>query len=80
MLDRLTQYGLPAIACGLLVFASWGYAQWAMDVTPWAFYVVPVIVLLAVLLFAVSLVGQRLGAEQMQDLRATLESLISPQA
>lgn len=23
MLDRLTQYGLPAIACGLLVFASW---------------------------------------------------------
>lgn len=69
-----------ALGFALLVFASWGYAQWAMDMTPRALYAVPVIVVLAVLLFGISLVGQRLGAEQMRELRATLEGLVAPQS
>lgn len=67
-----------ALGFALLVFSSWGYAQWTMDVTPWALYAVPVIVVLAALLFGVSLVGQRLGGEQMASLRATLEGLVTP--
>jgi hypothetical protein len=62
----------------MLVGASWGYAQWSMDTTPWALYSVPVIVVLSVALFGVSLVGQRLGAGQMRDLRVTLEGLVAP--
>ena len=54
-----------ALGFALLMFSSWGYAQWTMETTPWALYAVPVIVVLAVVLFGVSLIGQRLGAEQM---------------
>lgn len=67
-----------ALGFALLVGATWGYAQWAMDVTPWALYSVPLILVLAMLLFGVSLFGQRLGAEQMASLRTTLEGLVTP--
>ena len=49
-----------------------------METTPWALYAVPAIVVLAVVLFGVSLIGQRLGAEQMASLRTTLEGLVTP--
>lgn len=77
-----TLYMFLAFGLGfaLLVAAAWGYAQWAMDVTPWALYLVPVILALGVLLYAVSLVGQRLGAEQIDELRSTLEDLVAPDA
>jgi len=67
-----------ALGFALLVFSSWGYAQWTMETTPWALYAVPAIVVLAVVLFGVSLIGQRLGAEQMASLRTTLEGLVTP--
>ena len=62
---------------GLLVGTTWGYAQWAMGVHAWALYSVPLILMTGALLYGVSLVGQRLGAEQMASLRSTLEGLIA---
>ncbi len=58
-----------------LVGASWGYAQWVTGSTPWALASLPAAILLGSGLFALSLVGQRLGAEQMDQLRAALEEL-----
>lgn len=75
-----TLYRFLAFALGfaLLVGVSWGYAQWAMDVTPWALYSVPVIVVLSAALYGLSIVGQRFGAAQMVSLRLTLEGLVAP--
>lgn len=75
-----TLYMFVAFALGfaLLVAATWGYAQWAIESTPWALYCVPVIMVLGALLYAVSLVGQRLGAEQMETLRSSLDDLVAP--
>jgi hypothetical protein len=75
-----TLYMFVAFALGfaLLVAAAWGYAQWAMEVSPRALYFVPLVLVLAALLYFVSLVGQRLGAEQMETLRSTLEDLVAP--
>lgn len=75
-----TLYLFLAFALGfaLLVGVSWGYAQWAMDVTPWALYSVPVILVLGASMYGISLVGQRLGASQMASLRIALEGLVAP--
>jgi hypothetical protein len=61
----------------LLVGTAWGYAQWAIERTPWALLSLPVVLLLVSGLYFASIVGQRLGAEQMDQLRVTLEGLIS---
>ena len=61
----------------LLVGTTWGYAQWAIERTPWALLSVPLVLLFGSGLYLASIVGQRLGAEQMVELRATLEELIS---
>ena len=47
----------------LLVGSSLGYAQWAIDRTPWALLSVPLVVLLGGGLYLASIVGQRLGGE-----------------
>jgi len=60
----------------LLVGTTWGYAQWATETTPWALIVVPLVMVLGVGLYVASQIGQRLGAEQMTQLRAALEELI----
>ncbi len=77
-----TLYMFFAFALGfaLLVGATWGYAQWAMEITPWAWYSIPVILVLGALLYGVSLVGQRLGAAQMGSLRRTLEGLVAQES
>ena len=60
----------------LLVGTAWGYAQWATETTPWALLVVPLVMVLGVTLYLASQIGQRLGSEQMTQLRAALEELI----
>lgn len=60
----------------LLVGTSWGYAQWATERTPWALASVPIVIVLGTLLYLASQVGQKLGGEQMEDLRDALEELI----
>lgn len=73
-----TLYMFLAFGLGfaLLVGLSWGYAQWSMDVTPWAWVSFPVIVILGLMLYLASQVGQKLGANQMVDLRSGLEELV----
>jgi hypothetical protein len=62
---------------GLLVGATWGYAQWAMGETPWALLSVPVGIALASGLYLLSLIGQRLGAEQIEHLESALHELVT---
>ena len=75
-----TLYLFLAFALGfaLLVGISWGYAQSVMEQTPWALLSLPGAIILGGLLFLASVLGQRLGAEQMVQLRAVLEELVRP--
>jgi hypothetical protein len=61
---------------GMLVGATWAYAQWAMGQTPWALLSVPLGALLAGGLYLVSLAGQRLAAAQIQQLADELAHLL----
>lgn len=61
----------------LLIGLAWGYAQWAMDTTPWALGSAPLILMLAVALYGISLIGQRLSATQMVQLQSALDELVS---
>lgn len=64
----------------LLVGLTWGYAQWAMESTPWALWSAVLIVTLASGLYGISLIGQRLGASQMMQLRIALDELVPEQS
>jgi Na+-driven multidrug efflux pump len=61
-----------ALGFATLVGATWGYAQWATDAIPWAFALIPVAAIGATVLVTASLVGQRLGAQQMVELRSVV--------
>ncbi|MCW8985988.1 MAG: hypothetical protein OQK55_11630 [Thermoanaerobaculales bacterium] len=60
----------------LLVGTTWGYAQWATEHTPWALASIPIIVVLGVLLYFASQVGQRMSSHQMDHLRGAIDELI----
>jgi len=64
----------------LLVGLTWGYAQWAMESTPWALASAVLVFALASALYGISLLGQRLGASQMVQLHTALEDLVSHQS
>lgn len=57
---------------GLIV----GLAQWSLDWTPWALWSVPVAALMIGSVYGVALIGQRLGHDQMLQLRAYLDQAI----
>ena len=73
-----TLYLFAAFALGfsLLVGATWGYAQWATERTPWALVTIPVVFVLGIALYLASQVGQRLGSDQMDHLQNALGELI----
>ena len=73
-----TLYMFLAIGLGfsLLVGVTWGYAQWAMDQTPWALLSLPAGVIIGGALYLVSLAGQRLGSDQIEHLEDALVELI----
>ena len=75
-----TLYMFLAFGLGfaLLVGLSWGYAQWVMERPPWAFLSLPAAAILGGGLYAASVLGQRLGAEQMVQLRTAFEDLCRP--
>jgi hypothetical protein len=75
-----TLYMFLAFGLGfaLLVGLSWGYAQWAMERTPWALLSLPAAAILGGTLYGASVLGQSLGAEQMVQLRTALEELCQP--
>ncbi len=60
----------------LLVGVTWGYAQWAMDQTPWALLSLPLGVVLGGALYLVSLTGQKLGEDQIDHLEDALVELL----
>lgn len=66
-----------ALGFSLLVGVTWGYAQWAMEETPWALLSLPLGVVLGGALYLVSLTGQRLGADQIEHLEDALVELIA---
>jgi hypothetical protein len=74
-----TLYMFLAFALGFatLVGLTWGYAQWAMDEPPWAWLSLPLAFTAAAVLYLLSLVGQRLGAEQMDRLEGALVELVA---
>ena len=65
-----------ALGFALLVGTTWGYAQWAMDRTPWALLSLPLGLVLGTGLYLVSLTGQRLGHEQIEHLEDALVELV----
>jgi hypothetical protein len=76
--DVWTFYLFLAFGLGfaLLVGTTWGYAQWATETAPWALMIIPRVMVLGVALYLASQIGQRLGSEQMTQLRAAIEELI----
>lgn len=64
-----------ALGFALLVGTTWGYAQWATEKTPWALLTVPAVIGSGIALYLASQLGQRLGAEQMEDLRHAIQEL-----
>jgi hypothetical protein len=62
---------------GVLVGVTWGYAQWAMGVAPWALLSLPLGGLLAGCLYLVSLAGQRFGTNQIEHLQSALCELVA---
>lgn len=62
---------------GMLVGTAWGYAQWAMDETPWSLITLPLGLVLAAGLYLTSLTGQRLGADQIDHLERALTELVA---
>jgi hypothetical protein len=72
-----TLYMFLAFGLGfaLLVGLSWAYAQWVLERPPWALLSLPAALILGAGLYAASVLGQSLGAEQMIQLRTALEDL-----
>ncbi len=64
------------LAFGCLVGVSFGYAQWALERTPWALLSLPFCLLAGAGLYGVSLLGQRLGADHIVRLRHALDVLV----
>lgn len=60
----------------MLFGAALGYVQWTMDDRAWGLVAVPVGGLVILSLHVASRVGQRLGDEQMQELRTRLDDLV----
>ena len=62
--------------CGItgLIF---GLVQWSLGWTPWALWSVPIAVLMIGSVYGVALIGQRLGHDQMVQLRAFLNQSIT---
>jgi len=63
---------------GLIVFggfcgAVYGYAQVQVDKTPHALWAVPLALVLLTMVYVAACVGQRMGSEQMQELRQFVE-------
>ncbi len=61
----------------LMLFGSaLGYVQWTMADRAWGLWVVPVGVVIIAGLHGASQIGQRLGQEQMHQLRSRLDDLV----
>ncbi len=60
----------------MLFGASFGYVQWTMDDWPWGLLALPIGAVVIASLHVASRIGQRLGDEQMRQLRSRPDDLI----
>lgn len=67
-------------ACLIFAASIWGYVQWFLGQTPWALLFIPIGVVGILGLHVVSLLGQGLSADQMDQLRARLDDLLAKAA
>ncbi len=59
-----------------LIALLYGLSQWSLDMEPYGLWLLPVPLVLLLSAFAVALVGQRLGHEQMQALRDFVDQIL----
>jgi hypothetical protein len=63
----------------LLVFVgTLGLVQWGLSLRPWGLYAVPLLLVALLLMYGLSLLGQRLAAPQTLALRRFLEETLEP--
>lgn len=65
------------VACLIFAACIYGYVQWYLDDTPWSLLFIPIGVIGILALHLMSLAGQRLSADQMDELRGRLDELLS---
>lgn len=63
----------------ILFGTTLGYVQWASNEPAWGFWAIPAGILVIVGLHGASLVGQRLGQDQMRELRDRFEAVVDRQ-
>lgn len=61
----------------LIAGGIFGYVQWSMGTSPWAFALVPLGLVIIGVIHVVSLIGQRLSEDQMADLRGQLDQTLA---
>ncbi|HET9930798.1 MAG TPA: hypothetical protein VFQ35_08930 [Polyangiaceae bacterium] len=66
---------LSAIGC--LVAASFGTAQWTMGHTPTAFWAIPLLLVLLLLLYLAAVAGRELSKSEMAELRSFFDGALS---
>lgn len=70
-------YGFTLLTA--FVGAMFGFSQLQLEMSPWGFYLAGAMLIAAGLFYVIAQVGQRLGAEQMEELHAfALETLDEP--
>ncbi len=67
------------VVFGICFGATLGYVQQASDETAWGYWVVPVGLLTITGIHLAGYVGQRLGSDQMRELRGRLDAVLSRQ-
>ncbi len=67
------------VVFGICFGATLGYVQQVSDETPWGYWVVPVGLLTIAGIHLAGYVGQRLGSDQMRELRGRLDAVLSRQ-
>ncbi|MCA8959245.1 MAG: hypothetical protein KDC38_01980 [Planctomycetes bacterium] len=73
-----TLYGFAAFVTFVGIMVGW--SQWLLDWTPSGFLAVPAGLLIAVVLYLVSLSGQALAHDEMHELSRLVETAIEPMA
>lgn len=64
-------------ACLVFAASIYGYVQWFLGATPWALLFIPIGAILILALHVVSLIGQGLSGDQMEELTSRLDQLLA---
>lgn len=61
------------LTIGALASAVWGFSVWTLGQDPWVLFGIPAALMVQAAVYAAALFGQRLGAEQMHELRSLVD-------